>query len=41
MWWWCISEACNDDDDDGEVAKSVADGGEGDFDNPSDSESGN
>jgi hypothetical protein len=38
MWWWCISEACNDDE--GEVAKSVADGGEGDFDNPSDSESG-
>ena len=39
MWWWlCGSEGCNGEG--GDVAKSVADRGEGDFDNPFDSESG-
>lgn len=37
MWWRCISKAC--DNDEGELAKSVADRGEGDFDNLFDSES--
>ena len=37
VWWWSTSEVCNDE---GEVAKSVAGRGEGDFDNPSVSESG-
>jgi hypothetical protein len=37
-WWWGVSEVCNDGE--GEVAQSVTETGEGDFDNLSTSESG-